>query len=91
MTIADVKRIIKDQAGMLTPSDVTNLAEDVPNITLVVKMGYGMRFETTPANLRKDVAANIEYHRIRGIDQYVREVFIPATDHSLLEKVLGWV
>jgi len=90
MTIADLKRIVEDQWGTLSASDIDLLKKETPNIVLGVKVGYGPRFVTTAAKLDADVESNIQFYMNHKIHQYVREVFIPARDLDLLKKVLGW-
>ena len=90
MTIADLKRIVQEQFGSLTESDIDLLKKGAPNLVLCVKVGYGPRFVTTAAKLDADVESNIEFYRNQKIDQYVRDVFIPAPDVAILNEVLGW-
>ena len=90
MTIADLKRIVEDQWGSLSASDIDLLKKEAPNIVVCVKVGYGPRFVTTAGKIDADVESNIEFYRDQKIDQYVRDVFIPASDLDLLKKVLGW-
>ena len=89
LTVADLKRIVQEQFGSLTESDIDLLKKGAPNLVLCVKVGYGPRFLTTAAKLDADVESNIEYYRNYKIDQCVKDVFIPASDLDLLKKVLG--
>ena len=57
----------------------------------VTKMGYGSRFLSRSKNFKIDLENNIKYNLdVHNVDQYVREVFIIATDCDLIRKLFNW-
>lgn len=90
MNVVDLKRIVIDQYGELSPSDLAQLAEHAPNTPIGVKVGYGMRLSTTAGAFEKVYAENVKLHLEMGLDQYIREVFIPASYIDLIKCFFGW-
>ena len=86
-----LKRMVVEQWGCVTKSDVDILETHFPDLNICAKMGYGSRFLSRSKNFKIDLENNIKYNLdVHNVDQYVREVFIIATDCDLIRKLFNW-
>jgi hypothetical protein len=90
MTIKTLQTICCEQMGSLTENDLNLLAAHCPEVKVGFKMGYGSRFVTTAGQAKSELQNNFKAHAEMGLDQYVRECFIPATELDLVNKFFGW-
>ncbi len=86
-----LKRIVVEQWGCVTKTDIDALEIHFPDLEICAKMGYGPRFASKVSNFKLDLENNTKYHLdVYDVDQYVREVFIKATDCDLIRKLFSW-
>jgi len=90
MTLQHLQTICCEQMGSLNKTDLDLLAAHCPEVKVGFKMGYGSRFVTTAGQADSELEKNIKAHAKDGLDQYVRECFIPASELDLLNKFFGW-
>ena len=85
MQISDLKRIVLEQAGSLSPSDLDLLIQNMPEIQIGIKYGYGPWDGGPAKEIKQKIENNIKENESKGIQQYVRDVFIP---HGTYDKIL---
>lgn len=90
MTLKQIQTICCDQMGSLSETDLDLLAAHCPDVKVCFKMGYGSRFVTTAGDAKSELKKNYKIHDEMGLDQYVRDCFIPASELDLINKFFGW-
>jgi len=89
MKLSDLREIQKNW-GFLSPEGVSALAEVAPNTGVVIRFGYGPRVSCSVSEVEKTIRASEREYKEMKIDQYVRDVFIPATSLDKICEVFGW-
>lgn len=90
MTLLFLQNLVEKQWGSLSESDLQQLATYAPNVKVGFKMGYGSRFVTTAGQAEDDLKKNFQTCSEMGVQQYVRDAFIPAPEMDLLKQFFGW-
>lgn len=90
MQISDLKRIVTEQGGSLSPDDLDLLAENMPDLLIGIKYGYGPRTGVTAKYVKDEIKRNKDTYENQGVDQYVREVFIVVSEMDKLRDVFKW-
>ena len=86
-----LKTIVVSNDGFVTQKDVEVLAEHFPDLVIVAKMGYGLRFASPATHFKNALENNIKYHLdVYNVDQYVRDVFISADDCDRIVALFRW-
>jgi len=83
----DVLKNICFDHGCVFQEHIPVLEKHYPTLSICAKMGYGPRFCVDAKDFRAELEKNISSYKNQGLNQYVREVFIPASDLDLLRKV----
>ncbi len=91
MNLQDFKKIFTDYGGAVSPEQLEPLAEFAPDLPLGVKVGYGLRFVTSAKNFKRDLENNTRYQKEEhGVEQYVRDVFVPCSAYDQVRNIFGW-
>ncbi len=91
MNLQDFKKIFTDYGGAISPEQLEPLAEFAPDLPLGVKVGYGLRFVTSAKNFKRDLENNTRYQKEEhGVEQYVRDVFVPCSAYDQVRNIFGW-
>jgi hypothetical protein len=91
MNLQDFKKIFTDYGGAVSPEQLEPLAEFAPDLPLGVKVGYGLRFVTSAKNFKRDLENNTRYQKEEhGVEQYVRDVFVPCSAYDKVRNIFGW-
>jgi len=91
MNLQDFKKIFTDYGGSVSPEQLEPLAEFAPDLPLGVKVGYGLRFVTSAKNFKRDLENNTRYQKEEhGVEQYVRDVFVPCSTYDEVRRIFGW-
>jgi len=90
MTISQLKKIICEQMGSLSESDLKALAKALPEIKVGAKMVYGSRFISKASEMEQLILDNIKNYRKEGLTQGVREVFIVCSSFDLIKEAFHW-
>lgn len=86
-----LKRVVLEQSGSITKQDLEVLETHFPDLQVCAKMGYGPRFCSKLSDFKLDLENNNKYHLdVYNVDQYIRELFIIATDCDLLRQLFHW-
>lgn len=91
MNLQDFKKIFTEYGGGISPEQLQYLAEFAPDLPLGVKVGYGLRFITTAKDFKRDLENNTRYQKEEhGVEQYVRDVFVPCSAYDQVRNIFGW-
>ncbi len=91
MNLQDFKKIFTEYGGAVSPEQLEPLAEFAPDLPLGVKVGYGLRFVTSAKNFKRDLENNTRYQKEEhGVEQYVRDVFVPCSAYDQVRNIFGW-
>lgn len=91
MNLSDLRAIVQNY-GFLTQQGVAELSKHAPNTTVVIRFGYGPRVSTKVDEVEKTIRENtLQHKKDFGIDQYVRDVFIPSDSLDKICEVFGWL
>ena len=91
MNLQDFKKIFTEYGGAISPEQLEPLAEFAPDLPLGVKVGYGLRFVTSAKNFKRDLENNTRYQKEEhGVEQYVRDVFVPCSAYDQVRNIFGW-
>jgi len=91
MNLQDFKKIFTEYGGGISPEQLQYLAEFAPDLPLGVKVGYGLRFITTAKDFKRDLENNTRYQKEEhGVEQYVRDVFVPCSAYDEVRRIFGW-
>ena len=91
MTLQEFKQIFTECGGAVSPEQLEPLAEFAPDLPLGVKVGYGLRFVTSAKNFKRDLENNTRYQKEEhGVEQYVRDVFVPCSAYDEVRRIFGW-
>lgn len=90
MQISDLKRIVMEQGGSLSPDDLDLLAQNMPDILVGIKYGYGPRTGVIAKYAKDEIKRNVDGYKYEGVDQYVREVFIVVSEMDKIRDLFKW-
>jgi len=91
MNLQEFKKVFTEYGGSIGPEQIDALAEFAPDLPLGVKVGYGLRFVTSAKNFKRDLENNTRYQKEEhGVEQYVRDVFVPCSAYDQVRNIFGW-